>query len=425
MLVEFSVVNFKSIKDHQTLDLVAAKGKEIADNQTLDVSSLGGCSGIKLLPAAVIYGANTSGKSNLLEALHAMKVIIMQSTQQQHRRVLRAATPFKLDPATRDAPTEFEVIFIAEGVRYQYGFSVTPERIVDEWLLAYPKNRTQDWLAREWIEKEKKHQWHLGASLVGEKKLWQKSTRDDALFLSTAVQLNSQQLQPVFNWFFDTLRIVDILGLDSNFTASLCDTKDKKDAVLEYVQAADLDIDNILVEKEAFGRERISESLPKPIIEAIAKDLKDTDVYRIQMVHHDADGKPVVFDIEDESEGTQKFFSFAGPWIEALENGYVVLVDELDNSLHPKLVKFLVSLFNDKKTNPNNAQLIFTTHDTTILHQQTIRRDQVWFCEKDMSKATKVYPLSYFRPRKDYENLEMTYLCGGYGGLPCIRKVYG
>ncbi len=425
MLVQFSVTNFKSIKDPQTFSLVASKGKEIANNQTFDVSHSGGGSGLELLPAVGIYGANAAGKSNLLEALHAMKVIIMWSTQQQHRKFLLATPPFRLDPATRNVPTEFEVIFIAEGVRYQYGFSVTSERIVDEWLLAYPKNRPQDWLSREWDEKKKKHLWHLGASLVGEKKLWQKSTREDALFLSTAAQLNSQQLQPIYNWFFDTVRIVDIFGLDSDFSAAFCDTKDNKEKILKYLKAADLDIDNILIKKIAFDRDKISEALPKPMIDAIANDTKDSNVYKIQTVHLDSEGKPIVFNIESESEGTRKFFSLTGPWIEALENGYVMFVDELNNSLHPKLVGFLVSLFNNKKTNPNNAQLVFTSHDATILNQKMLRRDQIWFCEKDKFQISHVYPLSDFRPRKDYENLEQMYLSGRYGALPFIEIVQG
>ena len=425
MLVQFSVANFKSIKDPQTLSLVASKGKEVADNQTFDVSHSGGGSGLKLLPAVGIYGANAAGKSNLLEALHTMRVIIMWSTQQQHRKSLLAATPFRLDPATRNAPTEFEVIFIAEGVRYQYGFSVTPERIVDEWLLAYPKNRPQDWLSREWDEKEKKHQWHLGASLVGEKKLWQKSTREDALFLSTAAQLNSQQLGPVFDWFQKTMRIAGASGWASEFSASLCDTRKGKEEILEFLKFADLGIDNIQFTKEIFDPETIHKILPKSVRDNLAKIMEGEEVLKAQMIHRDTEGKPIAFDIEVESDGTQKVFSLAGPWIDTLAKSRVLFVDELHNSMHPKLVEHLVSLFNNKKTNPNNAQLIFTTHETSILNQETLRRDQIWFCEKDESQATRIYPLSDFRPRTGRENLELMYLSGRYGAVPYIEKVQG
>ncbi len=425
MLVQFSVANFKSIKDPQTLSLVASKGKEVADNQTLDASHSGGGSGIKLLPSAAIYGANAAGKSNLLEALNVMRVIIQESAQQQHRGDFLPVKSFKLNPTTRNAPVEFEVIFIAEGVRYQYGFSATRDRIVEEWLLAYPKNRPQDWLSREWDEKKKKHQWHLGASLVGEKKLWQKSTRDNALFLSTAIQLNSQQLEPVFDWFNETICMVGIAGWNPNFSASFCDTKDNKEKVLEYLQAADLDIDNIQVEKVASEQDKISEALPKPLREDVIKDLEGKNSYKTQTVHQDIDGEPVVFNLEEESTGTQKLFSLAAPWIDVLAKGRVLFVDEMNNSMHPKLVEHLVNLFNNKKTNPNNAQLIFTTHETSILNQKTLRRDQIWFCEKDKLQTTQVYPLSDFRPRTGRENLEQMYLSGRYGALPYIEKVQG
>ena len=423
MLIHFTVANFKSIKKAQTFSLVEAKGKAVADTQTFDVSHIGGCSGLKLLPAAGIYGANAAGKSNLLEALYLMRRIVRESFKHQHRGDFLPVKSFKLDPATRNAPVEFEVIFIAEGVRYQYGFSATRERVVHEWLLAYPKNRRQDWLSREWDEKKKKHLWHLGASMVGEKKLWQKSTRDNALFLSTAVQLNGQQLQPVFDWFNKTICMVGITGWNPNFSASFCDTKDNKEKILEYLKAADLDIDNILVEKVAFDRDKVSESLPKSLREDIIQDLESKNFYKTQTVHQDIDGKPVVFDIEEESSGTQKLFSFAGPWIDVLAKGRVLFVDELNNSLHPRLVEFLVSLFNNKKTNPNNAQLVFTSHDTAIISQKIMRREQIWFCEKDKFQVTKIYPLSVFIQDKKFERWGMMYLSGSYGALPYIEKV--
>ncbi|WP_424947162.1 AAA family ATPase [Candidatus Spongiihabitans sp.] len=425
MLVEFSVTNFKSIKDRQTLSLVASKGKEVADTQILDASPSGGGSGIKLLPSVAIYGANAAGKSNLLKALEEMETIVLYSARQQHRGDLLPVMPFKLDPATRNAPSEFEAIFIAEGVRYQYGFSATPERIVDEWLLAYPKNRPQHWFNREWDEKNKKHEWSLGASLVGGKNLWQKSTRDDALFLSTAIQLNSQQLQPVFDWFQGKLHRVSASGLTPNFSASFCDTQKGQEVIMNFLRTADLSIDGVQVKKESFDREKLPKTLSKTAREEVAKALEIEDLYQIQMVRRDAEGKPIAFDIEDESDGTQKFFSFAGPWIDVLANGEVLFVDELHGSLHPKLVELLVNLFNNKKANPNNAQLIFTTHETSILKQEVLRRDQIWFCEKDKFQATRIYPLSDFRPRKGRENLEMMYLSGRYGAVPYIEKVQG
>lgn len=421
MLIEFSVTNFKSIRDRQTLSLVASKSNELADTQPFDAPVSGG-GDIKLLPSTAIYGANAAGKSNLLEAFSAMKIIVLESTVKLHRGALLPINPFKLDATTRNAPTKFEVIFIAGDVRYQYGFSATNERIVDEWLLAYPKNRPQHWIDRVWNKQKKKHDWSLGEFLVGEKNLWQKSTRENALFLSTAIQLNSQQLQPVFDWFKKT-RMVGISACDPVFSASLCAEKNKKQKILEHLQAADLGIDNIQVATTPFDPEILPEGMPKSMRQAIAQEMKNGKHYEIQTVHHDTNDKPVVFDFNDESDGTQKFFSFAGPWVDVLTNGYVLFVDELHNNMHPKLVTYLINLFNNKKTNPRDAQLIFTTHETAILNQKVLRRDQVWFCEKDKAQATQVYPLSDFNPRKGRENLELAYLSGRYGAVPFVSSV--
>ena len=136
----------------------------------------------------------------------------------------------------------------------------------------------------------------------------------------------------------------------------------------------------------------------------------------------DADERIENFDFEDESDGTQKLFSLAGPWIDSLDNGYVLFIDELHDNLHPLLVQFLVKLFHNTETNPNNAQLVFTTHETSILNQKVFRRDQIWFCEKDEDHATRLYPLTDFSPRKGRENLELAYLSGRYGALPYVRS---
>jgi len=143
----------------------------------------------------------------------------------------------------------------------------------------------------------------------------------------------------------------------------------------------------------------------------------------LYMIHKDSTGNLVKFNFDEESDGTQKLFSFAGPWLDTLKNGYVLFVDELHDNLHPRLVRFLVELFHSSETNPNNAQLVFTTHETTILNQVVFRRDQIWFCEKRHDKATSVYSLTDFSPRKGRENLELSYLAGRYGAVPYMRKL--
>jgi AAA15 family ATPase/GTPase len=321
------------------------------------------------------------------------------------------------------APTEFEVIFIAEGVRYQYGFSATRVQIIEEWLIAYPKVRAQHWFARRWDEKKGEYQWEMGNALQGQKQLWQESTRSNALFLSTAVQLNSQQLQPIYDWFKSTLRTTSVTGLRPNFTASWCAEPASKARVLSFLRAADIDIQDVLVEKKVFDVNDLPDDLPDEVKAMIAKKMEGKELTELYTVHQDSTGKPIAFDFEEESDGTQKLFSFAGPWLDTLENGYVLFIDELHDNLHPKLVQFLVELFHSNETNPKNAQLVFTTHETSILNQEVFRRDQVWFCEKSDHRSTTLFPLTDFSPRKGRENLEMTYLAGRYGALPYVRKL--
>lgn len=419
MLIEMSVANFRSFREAQTFTLAKGKGDEMMATNTFSAIA---ANNIKLLRSAAIYGPNASGKSNLLLALQTMKRVVLESAINLQRGDKLPVTPFRLNPDTRQLPSEFEVTFLVEGVRYQYGFAASVERIHEEWLLAYPKGRAQRWLGRVWNPDEQRYDWDLGNNLTGEKQLWQKSTRDNALFLSTAVQLNSEQLQPIFDWFKNTLRLANVDGWGPAFSASLCENSDKA-RIMDFLHAADLNIDDILVESKPFDLEALPKDMPESLRDAIAGDMKGKKILDIKTVHKGDDGKAVTFDFKDESDGTKKLFSFAGPWIDALKNGYVLFIDELHDNLHPRLVRFLVQLFHNPETNSNNAQLIFTTHETSILNQEVFRRDQIWFCEKDKNQAKVLYPLTDFSPRKGRENLELAYLSGRYGALPFIRSL--
>ncbi len=417
MLVEFSVANFRSLHERQTFSLAKAKGDELAESNTFTTHA---ANEYQLLRSAAIYGPNAGGKSNFLLALNTMKHIVLESAAIQQRGDKLPVTPFRLSQSSLSTPSEFEMMFIVDQVRYQYGFSATVDRIHEEWLLAYPKGRPQRWFGRAWDESTQSYDWELGGNLAGEKQLWQKSTRDNALFLSTAVQLNSEQLQPIYDWFKSTLRMANISGWSPDFSASLCE-KDEKAQVMDFLHAADLNIEDIIVEKKPFDVKTLPDDMPEQLKDVIAGNLKDKQLIDIKTVHKDIDGKPVIFDFKDESDGTRKLFAFSGPWIDSLAHGYVLFIDELHDNLHPRLVQFLVQLFHNSETNPKNAQLVFTTHETSILNQDVFRRDQIWFCEKDPQQATVVYPLTDFSPRKGRENLELAYLSGRYGALPYVR----
>ena len=219
MLIEFSVANFKSIKSKQTFSMIKAKGGELEDTNTFQSKGL---NKLGLLRSAVIYGPNAAGKSNFIEAMHSMAQIVSDSATETQRGDKLPVEPFKLDPETNRSATEFEVVFIANKVRYQYGFRATKEQIVEEWLIAFPKGRRQHWFARLWNEKENDYEWEMGNSLLGKKSLWLESTRSNALYLSTAVLLNSQQLQPVYDWFNGTLHTTTVTRSEERRVGKEC-----------------------------------------------------------------------------------------------------------------------------------------------------------------------------------------------------------
>lgn len=419
MLIEMNVANFRSFSDVQTFSLVKGKGEELAGSNSFKA---GLTNELELLRSAAIYGPNASGKSNFLRALRTMRLIVLESAANQQRGDLLSVTPFRLSPDTRQAPSEFEVTFLVDGIRYQYGFSATPEQIHEEWLLAYPKGRAQRWFSRVWLPEQKRFDWELGNNLMGEKQLWQKSTRDNALFLSTAVQLNSEQLQPIFDWFKTKLRMANVDGWGPSFSAHLCENNEKS-KVMNFLNAADIHIDDVLIETRPFDLNELPDEMPEYLKSLLAGQMKGEKVREIKTIHKDSEGKLVTFDLDDESDGTQKLFAFAGPWIDSLENGYVLFIDELHGNLHPRLVRYLVELFHNPEINSKNAQLIFTTHETSILNQDVFRRDQIWFCDKDKKQATNLYPLTDFSPRKGRENLELAYLSGRYGALPFVKHI--
>ncbi len=420
MLIEFTVANFRSIKTSQTFSLVKGKGNELDQGNTFQSSGAGNPA---LLRSAAIYGPNAAGKSNLIKALQLMKRIVIESATKLQPGDELPMIPFLLDIEVEQAPSEFEVVFIVDGVRFQYGFAATRTRVIEEWLLAYPKGRPQRWFGRAWDTEKQAYDWDMGKALSGKKQLWQDSTRPNALFLSTAVQLNSEQLQPVYDWFKSTLRTTQVAGWDPSFTASLCEDAESRARVLDFLRAADMDIHDVQIAKEKFDVRDLPDDMPELFKQQLAKELEDKDMLEIKMAHQTMDGRTVAFEFDEESDGTRKVFAFAGPWLDCLKNGYVLFVDELHDNLHPKLVRFLVELFHNPEVNSNNAQLVFTTHETSILSQEMFRRDQIWFCDKDEGQATNIIPLTDFSPRKHRENLEMSYLAGRYGALPYIRKL--
>lgn len=428
MLIEFSVTNFRSIRARQTLSLVA--GPDAAHLQQ-NVSQSHNHD-LRLLRSAVIYGPNAAGKSNFLRALETIRELIENSAARgQEGRRLDVA-PFLFSKLTAGQPTEFELIFIADdGVRYHYCCAADPERVMKEWLVAYPRGRAQRWFEREYIPKTGSYEWWFGPNFKAERaerKVWQDFTRANALFLSTAIQLNNAQLRPAFIWLTQKLIILPP-GKELNPFLSLALLRQEggNELIMRFMRAADVGIDRLELQEEDLAGMPQTGTLPPGSVRVhfevnLHPDtaLQTPKAFRVLAWHKRLDStEEVPLDlIAHESDGTRKLFEFAGGWLRALEQGATLFVDELDRSLHPYLTRFLVGLFN-RGSNDKNAQLIFTTHDTTLLDTDLLRRDQIWFVEKDDQRSSHLYSLLEYSPRKD-EALERGYLKGRYGAIPFI-----
>ncbi|MBW2631653.1 MAG: ATP-binding protein [Deltaproteobacteria bacterium] len=416
MLIEFSVTNYRSFLSPQSLALTANTAAELQEENSFvsPVSNLP-----RLLRSAVVYGPNAAGKSNLIYAIAFMKSFVLSSAKESQEGEKIDAIPFLFNRQDSRDPSEFEVLFIQDNIRYQYGFAVNSERVTGEWLFAYPESRAQKWFERNYDPETQKDIWYFGPKFTGLRKVWQEATRGNALFLSTAIQLNNEQLKPVFNWFDRKLVVLDQgTSISHGFSTSECENEEKKKKILKFMNAADPSITDISLEKKEFSMDHLPPDMPQSIKEEIAKDFKGKKLTELFFKHPSSDnGEDVALDFDEESAGTRKLFAMAGPWLDVLDNGLVLFVDELDTSLHPLLVRFLLNLLHNPETNKHNAQLVFTTHDTTVLDQTLMRRDQVWFVEKDNENATDLYPLSDYKPRKG-EALQKGYLYGRYGALP-------
>lgn len=415
MLVEFSVANFRSIKEEARLSLVAGPGREHADSiLTVESRAETAARPLRLLPSAAIYGANAAGKTNVIRGLRTMHDIVLGSATSGPAEL--PVSPFRFDPACRDQPTTFEVMCIADGVRYQYGFRATSNEVTDEWLYAWPSGRLQVWFERRNGEAAGAPSWKLGGKLTGDRQVWKRATRPQALFLSTAVSLNSTQLLPVFDWFRKRLHVAGVGGWSPGFTVNY--SKNDGADVLGFLAAADLGIADLRIVEKEIRADHIPEEIPPELKTLIARGT----AIEIFLKHQPTEGQQTELEMEDESHGTQKMFALAGPWLDSLAKGNVIVFDELHDNLHPALVRFLVSRFHDPTANPHRAQLVFTTHDTSMLDRDLFRLDQIWLCERNDRLETSLFSLSDFRPRRGIENLERAYLAGRFGALPYIRS---
>jgi uncharacterized protein len=415
MLLEFRVSNFRSIRDELVFSMVAASGdKTFADTHLAPT-------GLKGLPnvvrSAVVYGANASGKSTLLMAMQYMRMVVAESATAMQPNQNYNLQPFKLDTAKLGTPTSFVLSFLMQGVRYEYAFAMRPERFVSESLTVYRTARPTLLFSRQLAVDGQSYDYEFSSLLPGPKKLWQDSTRPNALFLSTAAQLNSELLGQVLRDILDnTFFIPAGVDIAHDFTTALLKTSDGRNTVGKFLAAADISIADV----QTVSRKGIRNQIMFGAEGQTQTNRVEGEFFFPVFEHKTLQGS-AMFELHEESQGTQRLFGLIAPLTEVLKKGQTLVVDELDSSLHTLLVRQLVSLFHSTETNPLGAQLIFTTHDTALLDTGLFRRDQIWLTEKDDHQATRLYPLTDFSPRKG-EAIERGYLAGRYGGIPFLPQ---
>ena len=419
MLIEFRVKNFRSLRDEQVLSLVASKDKTLLDTNTV-------VTGVNAVPAllrsAVVYGANASGKSNLIKAMQYMRAVVAESATVIQPGQSFSVQPFRLDAESASQPTEFEATFLLDGVRYQYGFALTAHRLVSEHLLVYKAFKPQRWFDRYVDNETGKDVYEFGPGLKGPKNVWEGATRSNSLFLSMAVQLNSEQLRPVFDWFTNKLVIFnEVSPLAPQFSVQMLQQAAKRREICDFLSAADISIADIEVVTRKVPGQSLHLDMATGKTELSSKEIEENQL----RFHHVTKQGNAVFDLSEESSGTRSLLFLTGPVFDILSKGLTLVIDELDTSLHTLLVRQLVRLFHQPDINTGGAQLIFATHDTSLLDApDLLRRDQVWFVEKDRDQASSLVSLSEFSPRKN-EALERGYLMGRYGGIPFLEPLMG
>ncbi len=418
LLLQFSAENHLSVSTKQSLSLVASKLKDAVDG----LIRIAAIPDMQVLPAVVIYGANASGKSNLLSALNFMIGMVRNSHADGKPGEPIPRTPFALDEKTRSAPSVYEIDFIVDDVRYNYGFKITDEEVLSEWLFSFPNNRQQELFERN------RSKFKFGRTLKGRNIIISDLTRKNSLFLSAAAQ-NSHEMLSKISLFMQSIHGDQRIAVSAfDFRSATRDVENQR--IVSFLKEIGTGVTSVRQKEEAFTEEQVEfqkefataftsimHKFLKVDIPADAAETMPNKITSVELGHQSSEGKTVYFALDRESAGTRRLLSLLVPMFQALDQGTVLIVDELTASLHTKAGEMVLAMFCNPATNPNGAQLIATTHDTNLLRTKFLRRDQIWFTEKDDEGSTHVYPLTDIRTRKE-DNIEVGYLQGRFGAMP-------
>lgn len=416
MLISFSVENFKSIKALQTLSLEAQADGRFEHRNVATTARH------RLLKSAAIYGPNASGKSNLIEAMMWFRQFVLNSSKETQADEPIAVNPFRLSTVTEHAPTHFEIEFLVDGFEFRYGFEVTPKQVKSEWLFRKAPGKKAARLFTREADSETGETFHVSAKHFKEGKGLEIRTRKNALFLSVCAQFNGEVAESVLRW---VAQFRNLSGLSETgffaFTAERLGDRRQQEHLLELARTADLSITSLGTAEMEIDLGAPPSKFPPDLWKRIVEE----QTRRIKTGHQKWNelGEPVEvveFDLKaDESQGTQKFVALSGPITHTLEEGAILVVDEFEARLHPLLTQAIIDLFHSP-ANRKNAQIIFATHDVTLMDPDRFRRDQIWFCEKDEFGATDLYCLAdldsnQVRPTTKFSR---QYLQGLFGAVP-------
>ncbi|MBI5651283.1 MAG: ATP-binding protein [Chloroflexi bacterium] len=421
MIIEFSVGNYRSFKEIVVFSMVAAninsKNKQLDEDNLFQVDD-----DLKLLKSSAIYGANASGKSNLASALNFMRAFVLNSSKETKVAAKISVTPFLLSSDPADKPSHFEIVFIMGGRKYRYGFEVDAKNVVAEWLFHVPSIREAKLFERHADNISLTSGFKEGKEIIHK-------TRNNALFLSVVAQFNGELSKKILRWFLNVNIISGVNDITlMPYTIQLLKDPKRRNTVVELIKKLDTGIADIRVEK---GHPPSFDGAPleiRGILEALTKKMAQDpkgEFVQVQTYHkkYNSNGELITLESFDfngyESEGTKKLVAMSGPLIDTLRNGKFLFIDEIDARLHPLITNAVISLFNSKVSNPNNAQLVFITHDTNLLSKDSFRRDQIWFAEKDKFGATHLHSLVEYKIRND-ASFDTDYINGKYGAIPFI-----
>lgn len=412
MLLQFNVTNALSFKNEAILDLVANNDSEHKNNLIKYRKT-------EVLPTVAIYGANAAGKSNLFKALTSAILFVRNSSLMQVGSKI-AISPFLMDEESKRSKTRFDFVYVYDEVKYEYGFVADVDRVYEEYLYAYKSSRPSLIFERTNVNK-----YRYTSVLRNSLRQYESKNTDNKLFLATATAWNCKETEGAFRWFAEMIDTYNAESLRNAMTDALeSDEKDElKDAAIKLLQAADFNISDY---KFTVKHGEIPDFQLPPGLSIDQEVLEKIRSFELKVYHNieTEDGVTTVeLPFQMESNGTQLYFAYCPAVIKALKTGKTIVVDEIDNGLHPMLVKHLVGIFNSRETNPNGAQLIFNTHDIDLLDLDFLRRDQIYFVEKDnRTGISDLYALSDFSPRKS-EKVQKGYMVGRYGAIPNIGGV--